>query len=607
MSEHGRESLFQVAAAVSDGTPVNWEREKSSKPSERGTLEHLAVLERIRDLYRRPLAVPVGAAGAAGTDDTTRSARLEPARGGAPLFNWGPLRVLEEVAQGGWGIVYRAVDPSLETEVALKLLKEEVANDASAVEHFISEARRLARVHHENVLIVHGADRHGERVGMWTEFLHGQSLEAYLASHGPLSSREATLIGLDLCRALSAVHAAGLVHRDVKSSNVMREDGGRIVLMDFGSVAELARSRALGITRNIEGTPVTMAPEQLRGEVAGAATDIYGLGILLYHMVSGRYPLEAETLPELVRCHERRQYVPLRDRRADLPLPFVQVVERAISPDPVCRYPTAGAMEQALSASLGFEKHPWWEWLVQHRGAVAAAAASIAVIVALGSWMVIRNRSIHESPLLGAVSIPPPPVQQGHAALTADATLLRLAGTLEEPVPPGGRIAPGDRLSLRLRGEEAMHLYVLDEDRGGEIFVLFPIPGVELSNPIQPGLTVRLPGSKGDSALYWHVTSAGGRESLVAIGAREPIRELDSLLSFLPRASAERGVRAGAAPVAEGRTLRGIGGLEAIPETRRATARRRIEEMLSRLKMRREQAGDVWIWSTELANPAPGP
>ena len=294
MSDHAKESLFHVAAAVSDGTPVDWEREKTQKPSDRGTLEHMAVLERIRDLHRRPFAVPMAATVAA-SDQTTVSACMQNAFPGQPLFTWGQLRALEEVGEGGPSRVYRAFEPSLETEVALKLLKEEVAADAAAVERFISEARQLARVRHENVLIVHGADRHGDRVGMWTEFLHGQSLEAYLTSQGPLSAREATLIGLDLCRALSAVHAAGLVHRDVKSSNVMREDGGRIVLMDFGSVADLARFP--DGTGDIEGTPVTMAPEQLRGEVAGPATDIYGLGVLLYHLVSRKYPVEAETLP----------------------------------------------------------------------------------------------------------------------------------------------------------------------------------------------------------------------------------------------------------------------------------------------------------------------
>ena len=146
--------------------------------------------------------------------------------------------MLERVGEGAFGEVYRAWDTRLDREVALKLLRRQDwshAGDASAV---IDEGRMLAQVRHPNVVTVHGADRIAGRVGLWMEFIHGRTLEQLLHERGPFGAGEATLIGLDVCRALSAVHRAGLLHRDIKAQNVMREDGGRIVLMDFGTGLE---------------------------------------------------------------------------------------------------------------------------------------------------------------------------------------------------------------------------------------------------------------------------------------------------------------------------------------------------------------------------------
>jgi eukaryotic-like serine/threonine-protein kinase len=620
MSGRQKESLFPIAAAVSDGTPIDWEREKAYKPSLRAALEHLSVLERIRDLHRRPLGANAGTA-AMRSDDDTRTPAAAVGAIAEPLFTWGPLRVLEKVGEGAWATVYRAFEPSLETEVALKLLKEDVSRDAAAVEQFIFEARRLARVHHENVLIVHGADRHGDRVGMWTEYLRGQSLEAYLAAHGPLSAREATLIGLDLCRALSAVHAAGLVHRDVKGSNVMRAEGGRIVLMDFGSVAELTRSGRLHGTRNIQGTPATMAPEQLRGQIAGAATDIYGLGVLLYHLASGRFPVEAQTLPELIRCHEKRQYVPLRDRRADLSLGFVQVVERAIAPDPAYRYPSAGAMEQAMNATLVAEPVSWKEHLAERWGLIAAAAVVVAVVIGLGLWVrgggkpfwisssgiAVDGQATPVGSPNAAGLVPPPGAAVAAESLTASATLHRLVDSEEKPVSSGGRVQPGDKLALRVRGGERMSLYVLNTDEEGNVYVLFPIPGLEPGNPLEAHRTYRLPGTNDDpdSSLFWTVTNPGGRESIVAIAARAPLDEIESVIEGFPKAERGREVVYHKLPVETLRRLRGIGGLSAEPRRPAEEVHRLIDEMLQSLQARRSRTGDVWIWKTELQNPRP--
>src|SRR5205814_875914 len=139
---------------------------------------------------------------------------------------------------------------------------------------------------------------HDERVGLWMELLRGATLEQQLAAHGSFSAREATLVGIDLCGALAAIHAAGLIHRDVKAQNVMREAGGRIVLMDLGTGRE-ADGRGLRAVPELAGTPLYLAPEIFLGAPASARTDLYSLGVLLYHLVTGSFPVRATTMDEL--------------------------------------------------------------------------------------------------------------------------------------------------------------------------------------------------------------------------------------------------------------------------------------------------------------------
>ncbi len=277
-------------------------------------------------------------------------------------FRWGHLLALERVGQGGFGDVYRALDPQLDREVALKLVHLDDAGLESSARRFLAEARRLASVRHPNVVTVHGATVHDGRAGIWTDFVRGRTLENRLATDGPLGAVEAIFVGLDLCRALAAVHAAGAVHGDVKTSNVMREEGGRILLVDFGAARPRpgARGDAPGAERDaprrrgaLFGTPHFLAPELVAGEEATPASDLYALGVVLYRLVSGRYPLPARTVEELLLGHERGAQVPIRDVRPDLPAAFVQVVDRALARDLRQRFASAGAMERALLTALG--------------------------------------------------------------------------------------------------------------------------------------------------------------------------------------------------------------------------------------------------------------
>src|SRR5580658_2464276 len=206
-------------------------------------------------------------------------------RGDTPSqSHWGSFVLNARVGSGGFGEVYRAWDPHLQREVALKLLLPGAVGGEAEYEAMLREARALASVRHPNIVPVHGVDRHDGRVGFWTDFVRGKTLAVLLREQGTFGSREAASIGLDVAKALSAVHRAGLLHRDIKAENVMREEGGRILLMDFG-LSSLESHAA-----TFSGTPNYMAPELFQNGKSSVASDIYAMGVLLYYLLAGEYP-----------------------------------------------------------------------------------------------------------------------------------------------------------------------------------------------------------------------------------------------------------------------------------------------------------------------------
>jgi serine/threonine protein kinase/tetratricopeptide (TPR) repeat protein len=287
----------------------------------------------------------------------------EGAGGEGASARWGHLLLRERVGSGVFGDVYRAYDEKLDRDVALKLLRTGTRSADRLAAKVLHEGRLLARVRHPNVVSVYGVEAHGDRVGLWMEFIRGCTLEQLLERQGLFGAREATLIGQDLCRALAAVHAAGLVHRDVKAQNVMREEGGRVVLMDFGTGIPVREDDAnagetgassTSVAAPTAGTPLYLAPEVLDGKDATPTSDIYSLGVLLFHLVTNSYPVTAKSFVELIESH-RGGRKRLHDARPDLPDAFVQVVERSLAFDPAQRYASAGAMQEAMTRALGLE------------------------------------------------------------------------------------------------------------------------------------------------------------------------------------------------------------------------------------------------------------
>ena len=616
MKMSNRHELIRIAGVVSDGEPVKWDLEAKLQPESRTMLDGLRTVESIVAAYR-------------GAQQESIPPMPAPSE-------WGPLQIIERIGLGSYGEVYRAIDPALEREVALKLWRLD-RPDRNAARVFLSEARRLARVRHPNVLVVHGADNYGGRLGVWTELLLGKTLEQCLQEQGPLGAHEAALVGMSVARALAAVHGTGLIHRDVKTANVMREVGGRIVLMDFGSVREQLRGAASDVPGL--GTPYFVAPEQLRGEAVGPPADIYALGVVLYRLVTGRFPVEASNFADLRDKHERGERVPLPDVRPDLPPDFVRVVERALEPHPGRRFPTAGALEGALAVSLGSQsasETAAGSRLPRKRllATWAVGVVLLAGIAATGLWrpwkqpgsraersraggsavtdrVAVERTGLLSGPTAGGSNAAPvidgaqSVVASPTRALTASASLLRWSSGRENPLPSGARVVPGDTLTLAIEGSDPMYAYVLDEDTKGDVFVLFPIAGLDLTNPLQKGVRHRLPGTRRGTPTGWQVTSGGGREYVMVLASRRPLETLEREIASFARANPNGPVGYGKVDPDAIERLRGIGRVVEFTAPGRERSPRRLNEIVRGLVEGRRGPDDPWVWSIELENPPP--
>ena len=232
----------RLAEAISDGDAVDWAAAGSqASPSDRRVLDALKVVSEIAGLHRT----------------------IPPSAGERPaeLYAgdvWSHLTLREVIGRGAYGVVYRAWDPQLDREVALKLISESAQRDQAMI--VVDEGRLLAKVRHRGVVTVFGAARAAGFAGLWMELIQGATFEEIIQQQGRFSAREAALFGAEVCEALAAVHSAGLLHRDVKAQNVMRDRSGRVVLMDFGTgrLREIPDEAAVA---DLAGTPLYMAPE----------------------------------------------------------------------------------------------------------------------------------------------------------------------------------------------------------------------------------------------------------------------------------------------------------------------------------------------------------
>jgi hypothetical protein len=330
---------------------------------------------------------------------------------------------------------------------------------------------------------------HAGRPGIWAVWIEGRTLDAIVAADGPFAATEAAHIGIELCAALAAIHAAGLLHGDVKASNVMRARGGRIVLADLGAAGA---PDTLNRSLRTQATPAYLSPQSRDGAPRAATDDLYALGVLLHFLLSGAYPANGASR--------------LRQSNPTLGAPLAGVIERALSPEPETRYANAHAFGDALSATLGGERAAPKRSGV--RSTFALAAIMLALLLATGAWWTSRATG-----------------WQQHAQLA------RRTDTGSEPLRDGAALRLGDRIGLELTANRPTWAYVLNEDQTGTLHVLFPLASLAQANPLPAGVETRLPGQQGDRALSWEVSSSGGREEFLVILADRPLGDLERRLA----------------------------------------------------------------------------
>ena len=302
----------------------------------------------------------------------------------------------ELVGRGGMGEIYRARDPRLDRRVALKLLAERFSEDAEFRERLLRESRIAASLDHPNVIPVYEAGETDDRLFIAMRFVEGPDLEALLRSDGPLEPARAIAIASQVADALDAAHARGLVHRDVKPSNVLLDRQDRrehVYLADFGLTQSVSdRGPTDG---HLVGTVDYVAPEQIRGDDVDGRADVYGLGCVLFKALTGSVPFSGVSDVAVIDAHLETPPPRASERRDTLPEALDDVLARAMAKEPEDRQPTCAALVGEARKALGLDARPRTS-----RVLLAAAAAAVVALIAaaVGAVLVLREDTASASP-----------------------------------------------------------------------------------------------------------------------------------------------------------------------------------------------------------------
>jgi eukaryotic-like serine/threonine-protein kinase len=261
----------------------------------------------------------------------------------------GQYEVEREIGRGGMGVVYLARDLRLDRMVAIKTLPLHLANDPAIRERFLREARTAARLSHPNIVPVHRADEVGGQVFFVMGFVDGDSVAAMLASSVALSPRRAVPILRDVAAALAYAHDHGVIHRDVKTENILLDTmSGRAMVTDFG-IARVGEAAPLTATGQVLGTVYYLSPEQVAGENVDLRSDIYALGVVGYAMLAGRFPFDGPLASAVLVSHVNKQPVPLAVVAPHVPASLASIIDRCLAKNPAHRYQTCVELDAALA------------------------------------------------------------------------------------------------------------------------------------------------------------------------------------------------------------------------------------------------------------------
>jgi tetratricopeptide (TPR) repeat protein len=396
----------------------------------------------------------------------------------------GPYEILEKLGAGGMGEVWRARDPRLGRDVAVKFLLGDAATDRDRLRRFQTEARTVSGLNHPNIVTLHEVGESERGPYLVTELVEGRTVRAMLAE-GPMPALRALDVAIQAARGLQKAHERGVVHRDIKPENLMLTGDGFVKILDFG-LAKLARPDDTLAAASIEhgltapgmilGTPAYASPEQLQGQPVDARTDVFALGIVLYEMLSGRHPFRRESAIGTLNAILHEPTPPLPVAAGGIPAELADVVQRAVAKSPEARFASARELEGALQAvrvrveSGAFAPPPAARGLLLRRvGLPLAVAAGAALLFVMFRGLIRED-----------VPIPRPPASAEEA--------LR-ATRMPIPATPALALPSGETAVVVLPVEDRTGDSMLRDARVGEVIadalgqVLNDVQGLYVISP----------------------------------------------------------------------------------------------------------------------------
>jgi serine/threonine-protein kinase len=310
----------------------------------------------------------------------------------------GKYRFIERLGRGGMGTVYKALDETLDREVAIKVLNPELT-DGEVMKRFRAEATTLAKLNHPEIATIFEILRSDDDLLMVMELVRGETLERLAQRCGPLPPERAAYLVGQVLDALEHAHGAGIVHRDLKPANVMVTEHGGVKIMDFG-IARVAGAEHLTSDGHMMGTPAYMAPEQVVAKEVDARADLYAAGVLFYRLLTGNLPFQADTAIGMVQKQLSDQPTPAHVHRADLPDWCEDVLTRALQKSPADRFQTAEEFRRELLSRIGAAA-------TERTGAFAASFGSTPQPLPVPGGLPTPGRAL-PVPTAAVLKAPPP-------------------------------------------------------------------------------------------------------------------------------------------------------------------------------------------------------
>jgi len=437
-------------------------------------------------------------------------------------------RLLELVGSGGMAVVYRGRDTLLERQVAVKVLREGFAGDPAFLARFQREARAAANLEHPNIVTVYDVGQDGDRHYIVMEYVDGHDLKTLIRRNVRLSVGEALDIAVQVCEGVGHAHKAGIVHCDIKPQNVLVTKEGRAKVTDFGIARALSES---GITESetVWGSPLYFSPEQAAGEPPSPASDVYSIGVIMYEMLAGAPPFQAEKPAALALMHMRENPPPLAVRNPQVPSQLERTIRKVLAKEQSARPYTAEQLAQTLEAYWArSEQMTGWQAAVTARppaaypspvgpdraiepepastsqmapGALTWALGAVALVLVVGLvplWLAVY-RAYSAAPVL-----PSPATATPLVTLTPETQRVPVPDVVGKPVEEARRMV--ERAGLRFvlleerdeLGQEQDVVLEQSPTQGelvpldGEVGVVVSGPGRELMLPSVVGYPVEM-------------------------------------------------------------------------------------------------------------------